>query len=101
MSDRTVLHVKGRVLVGPEDVRDELWVVDGRISYDRPGGARDVRDVEGWVLPGLVDAHCPVAFGPHAPVERDEADKRALTDSDAGTRLIRWCGSCSQTRWCV
>lgn len=30
-----VLHVKGRVLVGPEDVRDELWVVDGRISYGR------------------------------------------------------------------
>jgi hypothetical protein len=36
MSDQPVLHVKGRVLVGPEDIRDELWVIDGRISYDRP-----------------------------------------------------------------
>ena len=43
MSDRAVLHVKGRVLVGPDDVRDELWVVGGRISYERPAGAREPR----------------------------------------------------------
>lgn len=38
MSDQAVLRVKGRILVGPDEVRDELWVVDGRISYDRPAG---------------------------------------------------------------
>ena len=69
MSDHAVLHVKGRVLVGPDDVRDELWVVGGRISYDRPAGARDIRTVEGWALPGLVDAHCHVGLGPHGPVD--------------------------------
>jgi hypothetical protein len=36
MSDRGNLHIKGRVLAGPEDVRDELWVVDGHITYERP-----------------------------------------------------------------
>ncbi|MGY6022141.1 amidohydrolase family protein [Streptomyces spinosirectus] len=99
MSDRAVLHVKGRILAGPEDVRDELWVVGGRISYDRPAGARDVRTVEGWVLPGLVDAHCHVGLGPHGPVEQDVAEKQALTDRDAGTLLIRDAGSPSDTRW--
>ena len=99
MSDRAVLHVKGRVLVGPEDVRDELWVVDGRVSYDRPGGADDVRTVEGWALPGLVDAHCHVGLGPHGPVEQDVAEKQALTDREAGTLLIRDAGSPSDTRW--
>jgi imidazolonepropionase-like amidohydrolase len=99
MSDRAVLHVKGRVLVGPEDVRDELWVVDGRISYDRPGGAGDVRTVEGWALPGLVDAHCHVGLGPHGPVDQDVAEKQALTDREAGTLLIRDAGSPSDTRW--
>ncbi|MFE6851689.1 amidohydrolase, partial [Streptomyces sp. NPDC057674] len=49
MSDRAVLHVKGRVLVGPEDVRDELWCVDGRVTFDRP--AAEAVTVEGWVLP--------------------------------------------------
>jgi imidazolonepropionase-like amidohydrolase len=99
MSDHAVLHVKGRVLAGPDDVRDELWVVDGRISYDRPAGARDVRRVEGWALPGLVDAHCHVGLGPHGPVERDVAERQALADREAGTLLIRDAGSPSDTRW--
>lgn len=99
MSDRTVLHVKGRVLVGPEEVRDELWVVDGRISYDRPTGARDIRTVRGWALPGLVDAHCHVGLDRHGAVPRDVAEKQALTDRDAGTLLIRDAGSPSDTRW--
>ncbi|MEU5115416.1 amidohydrolase family protein [Streptomyces longwoodensis] len=99
MSDRAVLHVRGRVLAGPEDVRDELWVVGGRVSYDRPAGARDVTTVDGWALPGLVDAHCHVGLGAHGPVDADVAEKQALTDREAGTLLIRDAGSPSDTRW--
>ncbi|MER7937197.1 MULTISPECIES: amidohydrolase family protein [unclassified Streptomyces] len=99
MSDRPVLHVKGRVLAGPDDVRDELWVIGGRVSYDRPAGARDVTDVEGWTLPGLVDAHCHVGLGPEGPVDAATAEKQALTDREAGTLLIRDAGSPSDTRW--
>ncbi len=100
MSDQgTVLRVKGRVLAGPEDVRDELWVIDGRISYGRPAGARDVTTVEGWALPGLVDAHCHVGLDTHGPVPDEVAEKQALTDRDAGTLLIRDAGSPSDTRW--
>ncbi|CAL9618729.1 putative protein [Streptomyces sp. enrichment culture] len=99
MSERAVLHVKGRVLVSPDDTRDELWVVDGRITYDRPVGARDVRTVSGWALPGLVDAHCHVGLDAHGAVPRDVAEKQALTDRDAGTLLIRDAGSPSDTRW--
>ncbi|OIJ66122.1 amidohydrolase family protein [Streptomyces mangrovisoli] len=101
MSDRAVLHVRGRILTGPDDteVRDELWVVGGRVSYDRPAGARDVRTVDGWALPGLVDAHCHVGLGAHGPVEDDVAEKQALTDRDAGTLLIRDAGSPADTRW--
>ncbi|MFD7814517.1 amidohydrolase family protein [Streptomyces sp. NPDC059785] len=99
MSDDVVLHVTGRVLVGPEDVRDELWVVGGRISYERPVGAREVLMVAGWVLPGLVDAHCHVGLDTHGPVPADVAEKQALTDRDAGTLLIRDAGSPSDTRW--
>ncbi|NUO46088.1 MAG: amidohydrolase, partial [Streptomyces sp.] len=99
MSERAVLHVKGRVLVGPEEVREELWVVGGRISYDRPVGARDIRTVVGWALPGLVDAHCHVGLGPHGPVTEDVAEKQALADREAGTLLVRDAGSPSDTRW--
>ncbi|MBV2355129.1 amidohydrolase family protein [Streptomyces sp. J2-1] len=99
MSECAVLHVKGRVLVGPEDVRDELWVVGGRIAYERPAGARDVRTVEGWVLPGLVDAHCHVGLGPDGPVDAATAEKQALGDRELGALLLRDAGSPSDTRW--
>ncbi|WP_406128218.1 amidohydrolase family protein [Streptomyces sp. NBC_00989] len=99
MSDQAVLHVKGRVLVGPEDIRDELWVIDGRISYDRPLDADDIRTVDGWVLPGLVDAHCHVGLGTHGPVDAKTAETQARTDRDAGTLLLRDAGSPSDTRW--
>ncbi|GAA1368383.1 amidohydrolase family protein [Streptomyces beijiangensis] len=97
MSDHAVLHVKGRVLAGPEDVRDELWVVGGRITYERP--AAEAAVVEGWVLPGLVDAHCHVGLGPHGAVDEATSEKQALTDRDLGTLLLRDAGSPSDTRW--
>ncbi|MFF0447743.1 amidohydrolase family protein [Streptomyces sp. NPDC004609] len=99
MSDHAVVHVKGRVLVGPEDVRDELWVVGGRVTYDRPPGSGDVLTVQGWALPGLVDAHCHVGLDRHGPVDDATSEKQALADRDAGTLLIRDAGSPSDTRW--
>lgn len=102
MADREApqaLHVKGRILAGPQDVRDELWVVGGRVTYERPAGLRDLTTVEGWVLPGLVDAHCHVGLDHHGPVDADTSEKQALTDRDAGTLLLRDAGSPSDTRW--
>ncbi|MFE2377854.1 amidohydrolase family protein [Streptomyces sp. NPDC059398] len=97
MSDHTVLHVKGRVLVGPEDVRDELWVVGGRITYTRP--AAETVTVRGWVLPGLVDAHCHVGLDAHGAVSAATSEKQALGEREAGALLLRDAGSPSDTRW--
>ncbi|QKW49264.1 amidohydrolase family protein [Streptomyces buecherae] len=102
MSESAVLHIKGRVLAGPvadDDVHDELWVVDGKITFDRPTGARDVRVVEGWALPGLVDAHCHVGLDAHGPVDASTSERQAVTERDAGVLLLRDAGSPSDTRW--
>jgi imidazolonepropionase-like amidohydrolase len=93
-----VLHIKGPVLVGPEDVRDELWVVGGRITYQRPAAAATV-SASGWTLPGLVDAHCHVGLGAHGAVDAATAERQALADRGAGTLLLRDAGSPSDTRW--
>ncbi|WP_338675776.1 amidohydrolase family protein [Streptomyces sp. SCSIO 30461] len=98
MSDGVVLHVRGRVLVGPQEVRDELWVVGGRVTFRRPV-AGDVRTVDGWALPGLVDAHCHVGLDAHGAVDEVTSEKQALADRDAGTLLIRDAGSPADTRW--
>ncbi|MFJ1822403.1 amidohydrolase family protein [Streptomyces sp. NPDC088139] len=94
-----VLHVKGRVLVGPEDVRDELWVADGRISYGRPPGADEAVTVTGWALPGLVDAHCHVGLDHHGAVDAATSERQALADREAGALLLRDAGSPADTRW--
>ncbi|WP_407702244.1 amidohydrolase family protein [Streptomyces specialis] len=96
----SVLRIKGRVLVGPDDdVRDELWVIGGRITFERPVAAGDVTTIEGWALPGLVDAHCHVGLDRHGAVDDATSEKQALTDRDAGTLLIRDAGSPADTRW--
>ena len=85
------------MLVGPDDVRPEVWVVDGRVTFTRP--TAEVQTVDGWVLPGLVDAHCHVGLGPNGAVDEAESEKQAVTDRDAGTLLIRDAGSPVDTHW--
>ncbi|MEU0932289.1 amidohydrolase family protein [Embleya sp. NPDC005971] len=95
----TVLHVKGRVLVGPDEVRDEMWVVGGRVTFDRPGSVEVDATLEGWVLPGLVDAHCHVGIDEHGAVDAATSERQARTDRDAGALLLRDAGSAADTRW--
>ncbi|MYW04367.1 amidohydrolase family protein [Streptomyces sp. SID3343] len=95
----TVLHVKGRVLVGPDDVRDEMWVVGGRITFERPTSLAVDATLEGWVLPGLVDAHCHVGIDEHGAVDAQTSERQAVTDRDAGALLLRDAGSAADTRW--
>ncbi len=93
-----VLHVKGSVLVGPDEVVDELWVIDGKVSFERPASG-DTATVAGWVVPGFVDAHCHVGLDKHGAVDQETTEAQATTDRDAGTLLIRDAGSPADTRW--
>ncbi len=97
MSDAPVLHLRGPVLVGPEEVRDQAWVVGGRLTYERPSG--DATALDGWVLPGLVDAHCHVGLGPQGAMDDATSEQQARTDREAGALLLRDAGSAADTRW--
>jgi imidazolonepropionase-like amidohydrolase len=98
MPNAEVLHVRGHVLLGPQLECDELWVIGGQVSRTRPA-AGEVRTVEGWVLPGLVDAHCHVGLDRNGAVDRATQQRQASADRDAGTLLIRDAGSPADTRW--
>jgi imidazolonepropionase-like amidohydrolase len=78
------------------EVRD-LYVVDGRITLEPQPGAETV--AEGWIVPGLVDAHCHIGLDDHGAVPDEEAEAQALEDRDAGALLIRDAGSAADTRW--
>ena len=99
------LHLRGRGLPDGEPV--EWWVVDeGPPGGGRPRGrlsAEPVADAEtvfedGWILPGLVDAHCHVGLGPHGPTELDEAVTQAEIERNIGALLLRDAGSPIDTR---
>ncbi|HEX4702433.1 MAG TPA: amidohydrolase family protein [Pseudonocardiaceae bacterium] len=91
----SALHLRGVVL--PDDEQRDLWVVNGRVRTEAVPGAETVFD-GGFLLPGLVDAHCHIGIGPGGPVELDQAAKQAETNRDAGALLIRDCGAPIDTR---
>ena len=89
------LHVRGRGLPDGEPV--EWWIADGVLRKERVAGADTVFD-GGWIMPGLVDAHCHVGLGPHGPVGLDGAIAQVETERDVGALLLRDCGSPTDTR---
>jgi imidazolonepropionase-like amidohydrolase len=90
------LHVRGVLL--PDEQQRDLWVVGGRINTTPVSGATSI--ASGFVLPGLVDAHCHIGLGFQGPVE-DAAgqEEQAVRVRDAGALLVRDCGSPVDTRW--
>src|SRR6516162_2757421 len=92
------MHVRGLGL--PDETEIQLWVVDGRISLEPVAGADTVFGAfgGGWILPGLVDAHCHVGLGHSGEIPLDEAIAQAETERDIGALLLRDCGAPTDTR---
>jgi imidazolonepropionase-like amidohydrolase len=91
------LHLAGVVL--PEGEHRDLWVRDGRITFEPVPGAETVSR-SGWLLPGLVDAHCHVGVARGGGHVEDLAGLReqALVERAAGVLALRDCGSPVDTR---
>jgi imidazolonepropionase-like amidohydrolase len=92
------MHVRGLRL--PDETEIELWIADGRISSEPVAGAETVFGASGggWILPGLVDAHCHVGLGDHGEIPLEEAISQAETERDVGALLLRDCGAPTDTR---
>ncbi|HEX6968955.1 MAG TPA: amidohydrolase, partial [Micromonosporaceae bacterium] len=85
-------HIRGVVL--PDDEERDLWVVGDRITTEPVPDATTVSS-GGFILPGLVDAHCHIgiAHGGAPITTLDEARELAIIDRDAGVLAIRDAGS--------
>jgi imidazolonepropionase-like amidohydrolase len=71
--------------------------MEGLVSYEPHPDVELV--AEGWIVPGLVDAHCHIGLDEHGAVPDEISEQQALTDRDAGTLLVRDAGSAADTRW--
>lgn len=88
-------RLRGVLLPGGEPT--EIFVRDGVVGPESDPGAETIVD-GGWIMPGLVDAHCHVGLGPDGAVDLEQAADQATADRDAGVGLIRDCGSPLDTR---
>jgi imidazolonepropionase-like amidohydrolase len=86
-----------RGVVLPDGEPAELFVVDGRITYEKQTGAETV--AEGWIVPGLVDAHCHIGLDDDGATDVETAEEQAVADRNGGALLIRDCGSALDTSW--
>lgn len=85
------LHLRGVLL--PDEEQRDLWVREGVYSAEPVPGAQTVAD-RGWIVPGLVDAHCHIGLSPTGAVDTEEGLlEQAYANRDAGALLIRDAGS--------
>ena len=91
----TALRFRGPVL--PDGETRDLYVVEGRVTYEPVAGAEAAG--EGWIVPGLVDAHCHLGLDDDGAISEEETEQQALDDRNAGALLIRDCGSAADTAW--
>ncbi len=91
----SALKFSGPVL--PDGETADLYVVDGAITYEPQAGAELV--ASGWLVPGLVDAHCHIGLDDHGPVDDEQSESQAIQNRDAGALLIRDAGSAADTAW--
>jgi imidazolonepropionase-like amidohydrolase len=89
------LRFRGPVL--PDGEPRDLYVVNGTVTLEPQAGAETA--AEGWIVPGLVDAHCHLGLDAHGAVDEATTEEQAVTDRDAGALLLRDCGSPADTRW--
>jgi imidazolonepropionase-like amidohydrolase len=86
------VHVRGVVL--PDDEVRDLWLDGDRVTLSAVPGAETVCTT-GFVLPGLVDAHCHIGIRPGGgPIaSTDEARELSASDRAVGVLAIRDAGS--------
>ena len=93
----TPLHLRAVVL--PAGEQRDLWVdTDGLLRDEPVPGAETLAD-RGWVLPGLVDAHCHVGLDAEGGVDEATTEAQAVADRDAGALLLRDAGVPVDTHW--
>lgn len=88
---------RGEPQADPTWVRGE-WLVAGEQIHRVPPTTHP-GDLEGWILPGLVDVHCHIGIGRHGAATRGEQEEQALADRDSGVLAVRDCGVPVDNTW--
>ena len=88
------MHLRGTVL--PDGVERDVYVHNGRFTFEPPATEPVTLADRGWLVPGLVDCHAHLSL--HSPAGDDAPpEERVLASAraqlDAGVLLLREPGS--------
>jgi len=73
------LHIHGIIL--PENIEKDIYIVDGHITFDKKKDAKTVVK-NGYIIPGLVDAHVHVNMGEDSLKENAKKHLYAICGRD-------------------
>ncbi len=97
MNDGEAWHLRATLLPeGDEPV--DLWVSEGRLSFEPRPDARELAPPGGFIVPGLVDSHTHLGFSDEAGGEvlsPEQVQERCRAHLRAGTTFIREMGGTS------
>ena len=95
-ASQTALRFRGPVL--PDGEPRDLYVVDGRVTYEpvapAPRRRRAAGSCRAWSTPTATSG-----LDDHGAVDEATTEQQAITDRDAGALLLRDCGSAADTAW--
>lgn len=74
------------------------WLVQGG-SLSRVAPSTAAADLEGFIMPGMVDVHCHIAIGPDGPVGRSEQELHVISTRNSGVLAVRDCGAPDDQAW--
>lgn len=83
--------------LAPQWVEGE-WLVRGA-SLSRIQPTYTPPDLEGFIIPGMVDVHCHISIGADGPVDPEEQEKQAIATRNNGVLAVRDCGSPTDQSW--
>lgn len=93
-----MVTLRGTVIIDDNTIDDHLRITGSTLTF-APDTSTGEEVIEGWVLPGLVDAHCHIGFSPQGVRGEEETLAQARLTTDTGVLLTRDAGMPIDTRF--
>lgn len=97
------MRLRGTLLWKEAPTSDALWVTGEWLVENgvirRVETRSHAADLEGFIIPGMVDSHCHVAIDADGPVTGEAQLAQVHASRDSGVLLMRDCGAPEDINW--